>query len=317
MSVPDHDRRDLADWFESSERRTFVTSDGYEHVWRFWPAAGAPRAIIIALHGIQSHAGWYGYSSSRLAEAGYAVAFLDRRGSGENTVDRGDAPHADRLVNDVIQLIGHLKRSGLDQVPMLMSAVSWGGKLAAVIAGCRPDLLAGLVLIAPGLCPRVDANAVQRLALRFGAAAGSSRRPIAIPLDDPALFTDVAEYQAYIRNDPRTLRHVTVRFLTASLELDRRVRAYAASIRCPILLMLAGRDRIIDNRATRHLVTSFGSTEKTLMDYPAACHTLEFDRRRDAVVDDLIAWLNRDVPEHHRTGESPDLAQRSPSNAGQ
>ena len=290
--VPENDRKDVSAGLESSERRVFVASDGYEHVWRCWLPSGPPRAVVVGLHGIQSHAGWYGASSVCLAAAGYAVAFLDRRGSGENAAFRGDAPHADRLVYDVVQFVEHLKRNGFDGVPIVMSAVSWGGKLAAVVAACRPDLIDGLVLLAPGLCPQVGANVLQRLALRFGDAAGSGRREVSIPLEDPALFTDVAEHQAFIRDDPLALRKVTVRFLTASLELDRRVRRHAASIGCPLLLMLAGRDRILDNAATRRLVVSFGSTEKTLMEYPGACHTLEFDRNRDAVVADLAAWLD-------------------------
>ena len=58
---------------------------------------GTPRGYVVALHGIQSHSGWYEYSSGRMCEAGFEVRFLDRRGSGENTEDRGHAVHPDRL----------------------------------------------------------------------------------------------------------------------------------------------------------------------------------------------------------------------------
>ena len=80
--------------------REHVASDGYRLKYRHWAPVN-PRGIVIALHGIQSHSGWYDYSSRRLADAGFAVYFPDRRGSGLNGFQRGHAAHAMRLVNDV------------------------------------------------------------------------------------------------------------------------------------------------------------------------------------------------------------------------
>jgi acylglycerol lipase len=280
---------DVSAWLTPPQ--SFTTSDGYELAYRLWRPAGPPRAVVVALHGIQSHSGWYGYSSTRLAEAGYTVAYLDRRGSGMNGAFRGDAPHADRLINDVVQFTQHLSRIGLDGRARILSAVSWGGKLAAAVASQRPELFDGLVLLAPGLCPHVRANAVQRAALRFGNATGAERRAVSIPLNDAELFTDVPAFQAFIRNDPLALRHVTVRFLQASREIDERFRRDVAAVRCPVLLMLAGRDRIVDNLATRRLVASFGSPAICIRSYPEACHTFEFDRQRHVILEDLVEWL--------------------------
>lgn len=275
------------------ELRRFVSSDGYESAYRLWEPAGRTREVVVALHGIQSHSGWYGWSSARLAEEGWAVAFLDRRGSGANAAARGDTPHHERLMIDVAQFVAHLEREGFGGLPRVLSAVSWGGKLAATVAARVPELFDGLALLSPGLCSRVRVNILQRVALRTALAAGAGRREVAIPLEDPALFTDQPEFRQFIRADPLTLRRVTVRFLTASLALDRIVREQASRIRCPVLLMLAGRDRIVDNDATRRLVASFGAEEKTVVEYPAACHTLEFEPDRERFVTDLIDWLDR------------------------
>ena len=80
--------------------REHVASDGYRLKFRHW-APVHPRGIVIALHGMQSHSGWYDYSSRCLADAGFAVYFPDRRGSGLNGFQRGHAAHAMRLANDV------------------------------------------------------------------------------------------------------------------------------------------------------------------------------------------------------------------------
>jgi acylglycerol lipase len=65
-------------------RKSYTVSDGYPCHYRDYPANGTPRGRVVFVHGIQSHAGWYEHSCQRLSEAGFAVSFLDRRGSGEN-----------------------------------------------------------------------------------------------------------------------------------------------------------------------------------------------------------------------------------------
>lgn len=274
----------------------FTASDGYESAYRLWRPVAPVRGLVVALHGIQSHSGWYGWSSARLAEAGYIVAFLDRRGSGANARDRGDAPHADRLVNDVIQFVAHLGRRGCGDVPRVLSAVSWGGKLAAAVAIRRPGLFRGLALLAPGISARVRPNTIQRFAVRSAAPLAAGRRTVRIPLDDPALFTDGPEFKNYLRADLLALRWATVRFLAASLALDRTVRDRAAAIRDPVLLLLAGRDRIVDNTATRAWLTTLGTREITVREYPAARHTLEFEPNREEIFADLTDWLGRVMP---------------------
>jgi len=273
----------------------FVASDGYELGYRLWVPRN-PRAIVVALHGIQSHSGWYGWSSSQLAEAGYVVAWVDRRGSGVNAVARGDAPHAERLVNDVVQFVAHLDGLGFGRLPRILAAISWGGKLAAATTIRRPDLFAGLALITPGLCTKIRANPIQRAALRIANAVGAGRRMVPIPLQDPGLFTDDPASRDFIQTDPLTLHRVTVRFLNAGLALDRLVREGASTIERPVLLLLAGRDRIVDNDATIGLVESFGTRDRTVREYPSARHTLEFETNREEFIDDIRDWIEARFP---------------------
>ena len=275
---------------------TFIASDGYEHAWRFWPSAGRPRGLIVALHGIQSHSGWYGYSAERLAEAGFAVAYLDRRGSGLNFECRGDAPHAERLVNDVVQFTHYLERWGLSGLPRWLAGTSWGGKLGMLVAARRPDLFDGIVLQCPGIHLRIDARGWQKVLLSAAQRAGASRHEISIPLDDAALFCDAPHFQDYVRSDPLSLRRVTIRFLNASVEIDGALRESRGKLACPILTLLAGRDRIVNNRATREFVASCGSPEQRTLLYPEACHTLEFAESRDAILADLVRWLEEMCP---------------------
>lgn len=273
--------------------RESVASDGYRLRHRQWNAVGVPRGYVVALHGIQSHSGWYEYSSRRLSEAGFEVRFLDRRGSGENAKDRGHAVHRDRLVGDVVQMLGDVcweRDNASPEAPVILLGVSWGGKLAAVTAARRPDLVDGLALLYPGLKTQIRPRWDQRVLLRLGQALGAGRKRVPIPLDDPALFTGEPRWQEFIRNDPLALREATVSFLKSSSDLDAELERIPEALCQPTLVMLAGRDRIIDNPATRRYLARLRTPELVLREYPEAQHTLEFEPRRETIFTDLIRW---------------------------
>tara|TARA_R110002095_G_scaffold153211_3_gene133179 strand:- start:1268 stop:2131 length:864 start_codon:yes stop_codon:yes gene_type:complete len=274
----------------------FVASDGYRLQGRVWlPDAVPSRGTLVVLHGIQSHSGWYEYSCGRLCDAGYEVCFYDRRGSGLNAIERGHAPHWQRLVQDVVQLlteVGYRRQQAEQPGPVVLQAMSWGAKLAAVVAAERPDLIDGLALLYPGIKAVVKPTAFQKLQLKLAAQLGISSKRVPIPLNDPALFTGEKTGQDFIRADPLALHDVTVSFLLANRELDRRADQAAEQIHCPTLCLLAGRDQIIDNPATEAYFQRIAAQQKQLIRYPAARHTLEFEPNRAQIVADYLDWLD-------------------------
>lgn len=280
-----------------SSVRSVVASDGYRLHFRYWPAR-VPRGLVIATHGIQSHSDWYRHSSAALAQAGFEVYFADRRGSGLNSECRGHADHGERLINDLRQLIGLARRehapsaeSGCRPLPLTLMGISWGGKIAAATAAVLPAEVNQLVLLYPGLKPRIRPSSWQLLQLKTARLFDIRHKPVAIPLEDPALFTSSIEWQQYIRDDQLALHTVTSGLLNAGRDLDEFIADHSSEIIQPTLLLLAGHDSIIDNRATRAAVTEFGSTHQTTIVYPEARHTLEFETVRDQSVADLLHWM--------------------------
>lgn len=273
--------------------RQIVASDGYCLSFRHWNVP-SPRGIVVATHGIQSHSGWYEYSSRRMAEAGFAVYFADRRGSGLNGLQRGHAAHAMRLVNDVramTQLAVAENSTADGRLPVTLLGLSWGAKIAAATAAIFPEEYQRLVLLYPGLEPRIKPTVWQSFRLRIARELDIVKRHIPVPLCDPAMFTGVTEWQRFIANDPLALHTVTSSFLNAGVELDGIVERFSSRICQPTLVMLAGRDSIIHNvRVQRRLIT-FGSPNVLNRNYPNAFHTLEFEPNREAIFSDLVHWL--------------------------
>jgi alpha-beta hydrolase superfamily lysophospholipase len=274
---------------------TQSASDGYAIHVAVWPPPGALplRGRVVVIHGVQSHSGWYHRLGGTLADAGYEAHFPDRRGSGANRADRGHAPSAWRLIADLAERLKAL-RDRDPALPLALAGISWGGKLAVITAAAQPALVDALALICPGLQPRVGVTAGERLRIAW-AYLTNRYKTFPIPLTDPELFTASAEGQAFIAGDRFALHAGTAGLLAASSFLDIRLRRARKRVHQPILLMLAGRDRIVNNKRTRAVVDAMASTEKTVIEYPEAHHTLEFEPDPARYARDLIHWLDHSM----------------------
>src|SRR5260370_165586 len=102
-------------------------------------------------------------------------------------------------------------------------------------------------------------------------------RRFPIPLSDPALFTANPEGQQFIAADLLGLRTATAGLLAASTFIDRRVKRVLPRVKQPVLLMLSGQDRIVDNARTLAGFERLASREKRVIEYPEAHPTLEFE----------------------------------------
>jgi len=266
---------------------TATASDGYRSHYRRYAPPAEPVGRMVFVHGIQSHGGWYAQSCSQLAAAGYEVYFLDRRGCGLNAEARGDTPSFRRLLDDVAEFVRTLPTDR----PRLMGAISWGGKLGVGFQYRHPGLVDGLALLCPGFFPVIRPGFFTRM--RIGRCALTSpTRKFPIPLNDPTLFTESEHWREFLRKDPLALHEATARTLFQSNSLDIYLRRAWKWVTIPTLLMLAGRDRIIDNAKTRRYVEKFPGP-KQVIEFPEAHHTLEFEPEGQTFVTDLLAWLER------------------------
>jgi alpha-beta hydrolase superfamily lysophospholipase len=273
---------------------SFAASDGYRLHYRRYrpPGTASPRARVACIHGIQSHSGWYEGSCTYLSRAGFDVTFLDRRGSGLNEHDRGDAPSFRRLLDDLAEFLTAIKRAEEPARPTFLLAISWGSKLAAALQRRHPGLCDGLVLLCPGFFARVGPSWKERLRIVWARL----RRPeklFPIPLNDPELFTTNPRWQQFLRDDPLALRQATARLLIESVRLDGYLKVVPAQVQVPVLLMLAGQDRIIDNARTRRFVERFAAPDREIIEYPNAHHTLEFEPEPERIFADLQRWLEK------------------------
>lgn len=274
----------VTDW----TRETLSASDGYPLVFDRFAPIGPRRGTVVFLHGIQSHSGWYVGTCRFLAARGFEVRFFNRRGSGPCERDRGHATGWRQLAADIRLEVERTVADSDD--PVFVAAISWGGKLLLAAESLGELPIAGRILLCPGWFAKVRPNLREQLAIGWSFLLWP-RRMIPIPLSDPALFTDDPGWREYLRTDPLALRLGSARLLMTSRILDGVIGSAAAKLTRPSLLMLAGRDRIIANEPTRALFERFTARDRTVLDYPHAAHTLEFEPDADSIRGDLARWI--------------------------
>ena len=271
------------------EVESFAGAGGRRLGYRAVRAPGQ-RHTLVYCHGIESHGTWFLPAAERLRRHGCTTYLLDRRGSGLNQGDApGDAASAQQLLADIRRFREHL-----GDPPLHLIGLSWGGKLATAAALDRPARVRSLILITPGLKAAVDLSPAQKLRLLIGLLTGGRQR-VDVPIA-PEMFSDVPETLAFIRGDTWRLRRVTGRMLLSSWVLDRMIRRRLTELRVPVLLCLAGRDRIIDNEGVRRLLRPLEARGRLrLRDFPEGVHSLQLDQP-DGLTAEIAQFLEEVVP---------------------
>ncbi len=99
--------------------------------------------------------------------------------------------------------------------------ISWGAKLVVAVAAQYPELCDGLCLVGPGIYAYQQTGPAGQAFLWLLRTLGLGKLKVAIPLQDPRLFTENPAWLDYLATDPLTLRRITVYFATEDLKLNR------------------------------------------------------------------------------------------------
>ena len=182
----------------------------------------------------------------------------------------GDVPSAQVLLEDVRRF-----RRQLDHVPIHLVGLSWGGKLAAAVALDQPDGLQSLILITPGLRYRTDLSLLTKARVFLSLLTGGRTR-FEIPIE-PQMFTHTPGFLEFIRQDPWRLQKVTARFLLTSRVLDWMIARKIGNLDLPVLLFLAGKDPIIENRGVSDLLSVVKNHVRPQL-FDEAIHAIQFDQ---------------------------------------
>lgn len=256
-----------------------------------------PRSWCLLVHGLLSDRNEFGQLGPRLAREGYGVVALDLRGHGKSGGPRG-VYDLDQAVKDIRNVMEHFgaRHEQWDLNPQQWAVI--GHSLGGVTALKTGHYLHAGDLVVASCVPRTvleEVNPLKRLGYRLaygmmgrenGAEAG---RTLKYEVSYGDCFVDRqaqkdSEAQGFLQ-DRIPLRNYP---LLSSIDAER----IAGNVMDPTVLMLAaGRDRVVRQRATRAVYDAL-STAKHWHELPGTGHSIYLDGRREEAISFVVEWLN-------------------------
>lgn len=273
-------------FLEQSQLQESTPSNG-KLLYRYWK--GDSSHVFIYLHGVQSHSGWLVDSGERFQKRGFTVYAPDRRGSGQSGFVSGDIDSYKTYLQDLRAFLAFVRKREPNKKIHLIG-LCWGARLCLpVCAEDNEEKIDSLILLSPGLYPKVDYSFMKKLQIAF-AYLFDAKKKFHLPLKD-SFFTQNQHYLSFIQKDSLGLRQVTARFLIETLRLNQLARKSFKKVKQPIYLLLAENDKIVDVEKTVAVFNKRANVEfKT---YKKWEHTLEFESNADLFYEDVIRWIEQ------------------------
>jgi len=262
---------------------TATTRDGIRILTRHWPAV-SPRAGVLLVHGLGEHSGRYEHVGEQLAAAGLETFGWDHRGFGASGGERAWIDRWSQFHDDVEDRLTAV-RAALPGRPVVLYGHSMGGLIAlgyAVSDRPAPDRL---VLSAPGID---DAVAAWKHALAPILARIVPHLRIANGIGPAMLSRDPARQEA-ARTDPLMLDASTTAFGAHAFAEQARVRAAAARLTIPTLVIHGLDDPIVPPASSEALAALPGVTRRA---YAGVRHELHNEPEGPQILADVIGWID-------------------------
>lgn len=255
--------------------------------WRAWLPDGPVRAIVVLVHGVAEHSGRYDRVAKQLAAGGFAVYGFDHLGHGRSGGAQANIESIDAAADNVLTML-EIASAKYPAAPRFVLGHSMGGLITLYLATRAPLEVTGIVASAPPVVIPAG-NAVQRAL----APALSRWTPTlgVLRMDSSAISRDPAVVHAY-EHDPLVYRDkLPARTATEILRGAEFVLAHLDALRVPTLLMQGGADTISAPTGVDRIEAGATHSELTVRRYPGLFHELFNEPERDAVLDDLVRWL--------------------------
>ncbi len=272
----------------------FITGDGVRLPYRAWLPEGKPKAVILAVHGMNEHSRAFAMPAASWRAGGIATYAYDQRGFG-GAPQRGIWPGRGVMVED-LKAMARLVRARHPGTPIYLLGVSMGGGVVlSAIGGTEPLPVAGAILVAPAVWGRKTMPILYPPVLWL---AAHTVPWIEVTSDDISRVpSDNTEMLRDLSRDPRVIKATRVDAIYGVVGLMDSALAAAANVRVPILLLYGEKDRIIPRKPTLAVLKRLPEARRRMALYREGWHMLLRDLQRAVVHRDVAAWItDRSAP---------------------
>ena len=272
------------------QTNTFEVGNEQKVFYRNWKTADTPKAVVVIVHGFNSHSGYYQWTAEQLTAKNFETYAIDLRGRGNSDGERFYIADNDEIVSDINQLVSIAKEAN-PNLPLFVLGHSAGGVLSALYMLEHQDRVKGFIC---------ESFAYQVPAPDFAIAVLKGLSHIAphahvLKLKNEDFTRDTAAVEA-MNNDPLIAHEVQPTKTVQQLALaDERLKKGFSNITIPILIIHGTMDKATKPGGSQEFYDKAGSTDKTLKFYEGHYHDLLNDIDKEMVMDDILEWLNKRV----------------------
>lgn len=266
---------------------------GLSLYYRGWESP-SPRAGLLLVHGLAEHSGRYAEFGRAMAASGVSTYALDLRGHGLSEGRRGHVDRFELLLQDIDRFRREIEGCSGEAFPLFILGHSMGGLIATRYIEEYETRFQGAVIISPWLA--TAAPVAHWKVLMSGVL---NRLLPSLPIDagvDASHLSHDPLVVARYRDDPLVHGKITPRlFAEASTAMGLAMQR-SDRIRIPVLIVLAGDDRIVDTRQSERFARSLIATDVTIRVFPDYYHEVLNDHDRTVAVREIRNWLFAHLP---------------------
>jgi len=277
----------------------FLTArDGARLPMRQWDAEGAPRAVIVALHGMSDYSNAFDMPGKVWARLGITTLAYDQRGFGLSQ-NPGVWAGADAMRSDLSDAVA-AARMRYPGVPVFILGESMGGAVVlTALASDKPPAVDGVILVAPAVWSRGDMPLTYRAALFLGAhlvpgmiLSNNAAKSVVkiVPSDNVPMLIALGKDPLFQKKTRMDTLFGLVNLMDEARTAPEKTKDGAIKSAPPILFLYGANDQIIPAKPTRAVIDALGS-KATVKRYEHGYHMLLRDLEGESVDKDVAEWI--------------------------
>ena len=242
---------------------------------------------MLLVHGYAEHSGRYEDMASWLAGRGCAVHAYDQRGHGRSEGPRCHVERFDEFL-DYLEIVLDALRNDRPDLPISLVGHSMGGLVTlAFLATRKPRIVSA---ITSGAALSLGAVSPVRVALARAVRRVLPRLAIGSGIDPEGLSRDPEVVRRYLA-DPLIVRTMTTSLGAELLAAAPRTAALAGDVAVPLLMLHGEADPLCSAEGSRAFHAGLRGGGSALRIYPGLRHEIFNEPEREAIWQDLLAWL--------------------------
>jgi acylglycerol lipase len=266
---------------------TFHIGNGGQVFYRNWTTDYKPKGVVLIVHGLNAHSGYYQDFAEKLNENEYEVYALDLPGHGRTAGKRFHINAYQDVIAHIHHLLGIL-RSSHPRTPIFLFGHCAGGLLASIYALDHQFELTGL--IAESCFLQFAAGKAMRIMVK---TLGNVWPDLELIRLNPGYLSRDPLIVDQIRRDPFLAnKKLPLKTLQQLLSAADYLKNAMPGLKLPLLILHGKADKVTLFCGSEYMMTYAASADKQLKLYEGHYHDLLNDKYNGMIKSDIMLWLS-------------------------